>query len=566
VSSRPTTAPDTGGVAVRAAGPRWRDIVLADRGRARTAMLNQVLIAAVIVIVAIAVLAVGAPVDTSLFFASIVIVFALTAATFVVPWDAVPAWVLAIVPLGDLVAFGILRHSDTLAGFGLLFMFPVLWLATSFALPGYILGVGGALSAFALTTLADPRSSTTFSVLLLPLLFIAVGTTSYLGARRAAAQRLLLDHQAVMLTSSLERARRHEEDLTEALDAIDFGVARIEADGSVSIANDAHTRLQRATRAAGTQPLFAADGSTPLEAADLPLARARRGEAFEDERFWVGAEGSPRRILSVTCRRIPGPNGTDGGAVVVSRDVTEEVRATQERDVLVAKVSHELRTPLTSIMGYIELAADTPGIPDSAAAHLRVADRNAEHLLDLVGDVLAASSVTGRSAELTIEPVHLDVADIVRAGVESILVSAGDRGITIDASRVSSAWAVADPRRLQQVLDNLLSNAVKYNRVGGRISLATLTGDGRTTILVEDTGVGMTPEDLGRLFEPYYRGAAVRRSDVLGSGLGLSISRDIVRRHGGDITVRSTVGVGTGVIVTLPAGRPPADGGEEGSA
>ncbi|WP_396654630.1 sensor histidine kinase [Microbacterium paludicola] len=109
-----------------------------------------------------------------------------------------------------------------------------------------------------------------------------------------------------------------------------------------------------------------------------------------------------------------------------------------------------------------------------------------------------------------------------------------------------------------RVLDNLLSNAVKYNRPRGRVSVATSVGDQWALIAVQDSGVGLNEEDLGSVFQRYYRGAAVRDSTVTGNGLGLAISRDIVRRHGGDITVSSVLGVGSTFSVTLPARRPGA--------
>ena len=113
-----------------------------------------------------------------------------------------------------------------------------------------------------------------------------------------------------------------------------------------------------------------------------------------------------------------------------------------------------------------------------------------------------------------------------------------------------------DTNRLQQVVWNLLSNAVKYNREGGRVSLQSATTGRWTAIVIEDTGVGMTEEDAEALFQRYYRGVAVRSSPVSGTGLGLAISRDIVRGHGGDITVSSVLGVGSTFTVTLPATRP----------
>lgn len=302
--------------------------------------------------------------------------------------------------------------------------------------------------------------------------------------------------------------------------------------------------------------MYAADGVTPLDPDDHPLARVRRGEAFADARLQVGDDADSRRVLSVSARRIIESDGRDSGAVVVTRDITAETEAARERDALVSSVSHELRTPLTSILGYLELAIDTPGVPDSALENLRVADRNADQLLRLVGDVLAASSQSTSAAQVTVVPEVVDLAELVGASVESILVSAAERGIAIDVARVAPAPAYADPVRIRQVLDNLLSNAVKYNRPRGRVSVATSVGDQWSMIAVQDSGVGLNEEDLGSVFQRYYRGVAVRDSSVAGNGLGLAISRDIVRRHGGDITVTSVLGVGSTFTVTLPVRRP----------
>ncbi|SDQ17946.1 cell wall metabolism sensor histidine kinase WalK [Microbacterium sp. cf332] len=537
------------------APPRWVDAVLGDGDRARSAMLNQIVVTSVVLIVALTGLLVGFRGDTGMFFLAVTGVFVLSGAAIIVPWGHLPQLWLILIPVGDVVAVAVMRVAEPTGGFGLLWVFPVIWLAAGFGTLGWIGGVAVALAAYGTTEAIIRAAPSSFGFLLLPLLLIAVSTSTYLSSRRANAQRLLLDRQATVLTQSLERARRHEQVLTEALDRVDFGVARIETDGSASIINDAHARLLRGSRTSGMPDIYSADGSTLLMAEEHPLARVRRGEAFTDARMQVGSDDS-RRVLSVSARRIIEPDGRDSGAVVVTRDVTAETDASRERDALVSSVSHELRTPLTSILGYLELAIDTPGVPEAALENLRVADRNADQLLRLVGDVLAASSQSKSAAQLTVAPADIDLVEIVNAAVESILVSAGERGIAIDVSRVEPARAYADPVRIRQVLDNLLSNAVKYNRPRGRVSVATSVGDQWALIAVQDSGVGLNEEDLGSVFQRYYRGAAVRDSSVSGSGLGLAISRDIVRRHGGDITVSSVLGVGSTFSVTLPARRP----------
>ncbi|KAA9087143.1 sensor histidine kinase [Microbacterium radiodurans] len=543
------------------AAPRWIDAVLGDGDRSRSAMLNQIIVTAVIIVVALFSLIVGLRGDGGLFYLAVTIVFVLTGAALLVPWAAIsPVW-LALVPIGDIVAVALMRVAEPTAGFGLLWVFPVLWLSSGFGTAGWIVGIVASLAATGIVDIVNGPAAASFGFILLPLMLIAVSTSAYLGSRRASAQRLLLDRQATVLTQSLERARRHEQVLTEALDRVDFGVARIETDGTASIINDAHARLQRGSRTGSGLEVFAADGTTPLPAADHPLARVRQGEAFTDARIQVSGGAGERRVLSVSARRIIEPDGRDSGAVVVTRDVTAETESARERDALVSSVSHELRTPLTSILGYLELAIDTPGVPEAALENLRVADRNADQLLRLVGDVLAASSQSKSAAQVTVQPEEVDLAEYVTAAVESILVSASERGIVIDVSRVEPAHAFADPVRIRQVLDNLLSNAVKYNRPRGRVSVATSVGAQWAVIAVQDSGVGLNEEDLASVFQRYYRGVAVRDSTVTGNGLGLAISRDIVRRHGGDITVSSVLGVGSTFTVTLPVHRPGRSGG-----
>ena len=141
------------------------------------------------------------------------------------------------------------------------------------------------------------------------------------------------------------------------------------------------------------------------------------------------------------------------------------------------------------------------------------------------------------------------MAELVQQAAEAWRARAAYTSISIDATDVLPASAWADAARIRQVVDNLVSNAVKYNVDGGSIAVRTSSDGTSTFIDVQDTGVGISAEDQRRLFEQYFRA----RRDVEGSGLGLSISRDIVRAHGGDITVRSAPGTGSTFTVRLPA-------------
>jgi signal transduction histidine kinase len=238
--------------------------------------------------------------------------------------------------------------------------------------------------------------------------------------------------------------------------------------------------------------------------------------------------------------------------VVVSRDVTVEEQARRAREDLIASVSHELRTPLTSIIGYLELALDDDTIADGTRDRLAVAERNASRLLELVADILAVSSTSREGIGVDLELRPADVSAIVRAAIESMAPRAADHGIRIETTGIDEVRALVDARRLRQVVDNLLSNAVKYIPRGGAVAVTVTTDVHSVLIAVADDGPGISPSEQARLFERFFRGDAVRKSSTHGSGLGLAISRDLVRAHGGEITVRTAPGEGATFTVRLP--------------
>jgi signal transduction histidine kinase len=535
----------------------WLREDFADRTRARAATLNQLLLGSVVFVLGILIAIGPFTGDIVLFFTGVVLIFVLTGATLVIPWNRVAFEWVALVPAVDIIAITLMQLAAPGSALGLLWIFPTIWLAAGFGLFGLfgvIVAVAGIVSV--LTALSEQQ--VTYATVLLPLVLIAVAATSHLAVRRSDAQRTLLARQAQLLRRVLERTRRQEQEVTEVLDAVDFGVIRIAPDGQVAVTNEAHGRLQQAIRSdddeggdgAGEEvPAFRDDGLTRLPPDELPVERALRGEAFDGQIVWFGTEPGPRQALSITARRLTDSSGQDAGAVVVSRDVTTELNALRARDELVASVSHELRTPLTSILGYLDLAIEDPDLPDHVRANLDIAERNAERLLGIIADILAASS-SSTSVEASLAPSSIDARDIVRASAEALAPRAAGRAITIDTTGLEEAPVWADPLRLRQVVDNLLSNAIAYNRDGGTVFLGT-TGDGTSSwILVRDTGMGMTEQERARLFQRFYKAGPTRRS---GTGLGLAISRDLVRAHGGELGLHSSPGVGSTFIVKLPA-------------
>lgn len=494
----------------------------------------------------------GAVTDGVQLILGVTIVFIATGAAFVLPWNRFPSLAMLILPLTDIAAIVLVRGAAPSATLGLMWAFPAVWIASAFGGWGAVLGTGVITLAFWAQNWADPAAELNATTFLFPVMIAGLATIAAMGSRRALAQRMLLDKQSRFLQQSVDRARRQEDLVTEVLQAVDFGVIRLTPDGSMVVTNEAHGRLQRAR--AETSRAYAADGITPISDDGLPLARARRGEVYENALVWHGDPGDERRrALRSTARRLVDKDLSDAGMIIVTLDVTAEELALRAREDLVASVSHELRTPLTSITGYVELVLDDPSLSPVSRRSLEVVERNAGRLLDLVEDLLTASAASHRGVELSLRTVPTDLSVVVEAAVEAALPRAVERRVTIDTSAVESIRVIADPHRMRQVVDNLLSNAIKYNNLGGRVEVG-LTGDAaHVWLAISDNGPGIPESELPRLFERFFRSGLVRNSTTHGSGLGLAISREIIRAHGGEVTVRTELNEGAMFIVRLPA-------------
>lgn len=527
--------------------PARTGTVRPDRTRERATAVNQLLLAAATLVACGLVVVLGGVSDADLLFTGVLLVFALTVAALVVPWNRVhPGWV-ALIPVGDLVAIYLLQIADPASELWLLWLVPATWLATVGGWRGLVIGAGGSSLLFWTALLFSDDLPNRVHIYLGPIAIVTAAVIAFVGARRAAAQRALLDEQAEYLDHAVERARRQEDAVSELLDAVDFGVVRIGADGSISIENDANTRL---TAVGEGGQMFGPDGVTPIEPGMTPAARARRGETFENELSWIGPPGESRRALQSTARRLLDVDGADAGAILVTRDVTAEQTAVHMRDELVASVSHELRTPLTSVLGHLDLALDGGDVGPQARRSLEIAERNASRLLVIIGDILAATA--DGPGRFDVRPVREDLSAVVVASVEALEPRAAARNIVVDTSGIEPVHADIDPIRIRQVVDNLVGNAVNYHTGDGLIEVGVTSDDKHAWLVVRDDGPGIPEDALPHLFERRYRGATARAP---GNGLGLTISRDLVRAHGGEITVQSEPGSGATFVVRLPLRR-----------
>lgn len=528
--------------------------------------------------------------DSPAFFLGLTAILWATIAAAIVPWLSFAMRWQMVVPLLDIAAIALLRIAEPESGFGILLIFPVIWLATSFGRAGCLAG-----PAFAGTLLISQAVFAEFDVFVgpngvtTPITTISLSVTlcfvsgvMYTTSRRVESQRILLRRQTQMLENALTRARIQEATVREAFDAVQFAVISLDPLGQTLTSNRAARALLAELGLPGGTPfhrfpLYRSDKVTPLPPAEFPHLRVLSGETIDSDIYWIGHRTGTRFTIEVSARLLHDADGAVTRAVVVLRDVSAEVRAIAARDDLVTSMSHELRTPLSSILGYVDLALETEGLPDDARDMLAIALANTQRLNSLVSDLLAARSTSPANA-ISLRPEPCDVSTLVHESVDAIRPLANERLLAISLDIEDGVEAIADGFRLRQVIDNLLSNAVKYNSTGGRIVVAlaaspdsvVATGvpaeDDATgpavEIRVSDTGRGMSLEEQKGLFERFYRAESVRGSTVHGTGLGLSISREIVLLHHGTIEVDSAPGRGTEVVVRIPQGdlpEPPAD-------
>ena len=239
-------------------------------------------------------------------------------------------------------------------------------------------------------------------------------------------------------------------------------------------------------------------------------------------------------------------------AMQIETMLEELKKAEMLRREFVANVSHELRTPLTSIRTYSETLFDTRDIPqDKEEEFLRVIINESDRMTKIVQDLLELSRFDSGTSVLSYGRFSMErsIRDVYAA-------------VALEAKRhnqelnLELEWRLpsikGDRARIEQVLMNIMSNALKYTPEGGKIDVFSGSTDTDVWVRIDDTGVGIPPEDLSRVFDRFYRVEKARSRGAGGTGLGLSIAKEIVSKHGGDIKIESTPGSGTSVTITLP--------------
>jgi len=216
-----------------------------------------------------------------------------------------------------------------------------------------------------------------------------------------------------------------------------------------------------------------------------------------------------------------------------------------------SRMSHELRTPLNSVIGFSQLLQMESDDPD-VLRMLGHINNSGQHLLNLINEILDISRIESGRVIVTLRAVSLD--DLIEDCVGIITLQAHERDIQLEVGEITDALVRADQQRLRQVILNLLSNAIKYNRPQGQVFVGTEVVEDTVRISVSDTGLGISPDMVERLFIPFDR-LNVEATGIEGTGLGLALSKNLTEAMGGTLTFDSTPGKGSVFTIQLPIYR-----------
>jgi len=340
----------------------------------------------------------------------------------------------------------------------------------------------------------------------------------------------------------VEAASQERNRLMAAINSSVDAVVALGEDGVVRFANAAAETLV----GKGEGGLVGRPLAWAVADRDVIDAVRRAGEEGAVSRHLI--ERPNRQILEAYVAPITG--GGEWTLLVVFHDVTEPKRLDDVRRDFVANVSHELRTPLSAIKSVIETlqsgAVDEPAV---ARDFLARAETEVERLVQLLEELLALSRLESGDLRFTEHP--LDMRDVVRSVGQRMAPYARRAGVELRVDADGRTQRVSgDPAALERAIVNLVDNAIKFTSEGGSVDLSSRAEDGSVTIVVADTGSGIDPLDLPRIFERFFKADRARQRG--GTGLGLAIVKHTVEAHGGSIGVDSQLGAGSVFRLSLP--------------
>jgi len=379
---------------------------------------------------------------------------------------------------------------------------------------------------------------------------VAVVVRQSIFSADARGSRASLEAEVKDRTEQLQQMNaRHE----RILASVGEGIVGVDADGRINFVNVAAGRML---------------GYEPKALVGRDACETLCGESHEHCPLrTVGSLGHVLTHEQTIYRRIDGsllpvemtagpqerPDGLDrAGVVVAFRDITERQAVEQMKQQFVSSVSHELRTPLSSIRGVLEMLSDGDAgdLPELAQGLIANAQRGSERLSRLVNDIIDVEKLA--SGDFSVVPRPNDIPALVGGAIASLEGLAAAAGVQLRFGELAGR-ALCDPDRVEQALVNLIGNAVKFSPEHGVVLVSAVAEETQVVVSVRDHGRGIPEHQLASVFERFHQVNATDATEKGGTGLGLTITRSIVERHGGRIWVESTYGKGTQFSFSLPS-------------
>ncbi len=518
----------------------------------------------------------------------VAIVVALAVVAFLVPWDTAPPCTRLLLPMASMLALGLFRAGTggALSMFTSVILLPLIFIATEPGRRAIWCAIGTLLVTLAIPYVIgtapwnDPQI---LRIVFTPLVFAVIASVINEMSHRARVQ-----FESAKLYAEERERRLVEVQASEKAREVATRELRTSEAFNLSVWNAAVHEIAIVTELDGTIVAWGPGARNLLGPSTAEVvgkrkvteflsedsASAIRGEGDDDEGGnrllrrlvetagcneqagtlveLVRAEDEPMPAL-MTCAPRKTPDGETVGHIFIAYDMTPVNEASRLKDEFVGTISHELRTPLSSILGYLELARDEESGPlnDEQRHYLDVAERNAQRLLSLVGDLLFVAQVDAGKVPMEFSPVRL--GEVVRLSLETALPTAAQASVELVGEAGGEDIVLSgDAMRLGQAIDNLISNAVKFTPEGGSVRVGVRREGNEVAVYVSDTGMGIPEEEMHRLFTKFFRATTATKQAVPGVGLGLNITLAIVKAHGGRLEASSTVGSGTTFELHLP--------------
>lgn len=378
----------------------------------------------------------------------------------------------------------------------------------------------------------------------------AVGWNELVAEREQLREVLVSKRLLEVPTAQRERGI----ELTRMCDAMSQGLMLVDEDFNAVYANESAALYLGIARGqllgAGVEGVLDSELVEALRS--VISGSVRRSVTTEVTRTGDDAQG----VLRLSVR--PLRHEDAAAAMITIDDITQQRVADESRNTFVANVTHELRAPLTNILLYAHSAMEEdPPELQTMRTSMNVVTQEAERLQRVVNDMLSVAEIEAGTHKLRRDDV--DLAAILGDLRDDYGALAQEKNISFELELPPKLPVLhADRDKIALALHNVVGNALKYTRENGSVVVNVDTSADVVSIRVMDTGIGIAPEELDNIFEKFYRAKDKQVADVTGSGLGLTLAREVTRLHGGDIAVESEVGKGSTFVLTLPIERPAA--------